>query len=94
MRRYSKKLQPQSRPCGHRRTELQTEPAPRSSGAGRSRLRRTCGLSLPLGRSVEDDLFVFGIGDLPPGLEPPDGLAHVLGLQRGQLPPLLAHVQR
>ena len=43
---------------------------------------------------MEDDLFVFGIGDLSSGLEPPDGLSHVFGLQRWQLPPLLTHVQR
>lgn len=44
--------------------------------------------------SVEDDLFVLGVGDLPSCLEPPDGLPHVLGLQGGQLPPLLTHIQR
>lgn len=43
--------------------------------------------------SVEDDLLVLGIGDLPTCLEPPDSLPHVLGLQGGQLPPLLTHIQ-
>lgn len=43
--------------------------------------------------SVEDDLFVLGVGNLPTCLEPPDGLPHVLGLQWGQLPPLLTHIQ-
>lgn len=43
--------------------------------------------------SVENDLFVLGVGDLPPCLEPPDGLPHVLGLQGGQLPPLLTNIQ-
>lgn len=43
--------------------------------------------------SVEDDLFVLGVGNLPTCLEPPDGLPHVLGLQGGQLPPLLTHIQ-
>jgi hypothetical protein len=42
---------------------------------------------------VEEDVLVLCVGDLFPGLEPPHGLSHVLGLQWGRVPPLLTNIQ-
>lgn len=41
----------------------------------------------------EDDFLVLGVGDLPLGLQPPNSLPHVLGLQWWHLSPLLTHIQ-
>lgn len=43
--------------------------------------------------SVEEDVFVFGVGNLLSALQSPDGFSHVFGLQRWRVAPLLTHVK-
>ena len=42
---------------------------------------------------MEEDILVLCVGDLFPALQPPHGLPHVLGLQRGRVAPLLTNIQ-
>lgn len=43
--------------------------------------------------SVEEDVFVFGVGNLLSALQSPDSFSHVFGLQRWCVSPLLTHVK-
>jgi len=43
---------------------------------------------------VEEDVFVFGVGDLFTALQPSHCLSHVFRLQGRRVTPLLTHVQR